>query len=249
MTYDILNPKRGAGPNRVHYFRVQNLTLTLNDRVLIDDISCQITSGGISVILGPNGAGKSLFMRCLHGLASPNSGEILYGGKPLSPDIQKQQSLVFQTPTILRRTVLANLLFVAKQRGQPSPKTSMEYLTKLRLDHLAQHPARLLSGGEKQRLALARALITKPSVLLLDEATSNLDPASTETIETNLKVVKNQGTKIILITHDIGQAKRLADDVLFLHNGVLQEYANAHLFFKKTKSAAAKSYLAGHLVL
>lgn len=228
---------------------VQSITLTLNDRRLIDDLSCTIKSAGISIIMGPNGAGKSLFMRCLHGLAIPDSGAILYADKPLNPSIRKQQSLVFQTPTILRRTVLANLLFVARQRGIDDPAISGEYLRQLRLDHLAHHPARLLSGGEKQRLALARALITKPTLLFLDEATSNLDPASIETIEINLQSVSNRGTKIILVTHDVGQAKRLADDVLFLHHGKLIEHSKAATFFKNPKSAAARAYLAGKLVL
>ena len=228
---------------------IQNITLTLNERMLIDDLSCIIKSDGISVIMGPNGAGKSLFMRCLHGLAKPDMGQILYADTPLDSLIRQQQSLVFQTPTILRRTVLANLLFVARQRGIDDPKISMDYLAQLQLDHLAQHPARLLSGGEKQRLALARALIINPAILFLDEATSNLDPASIETIETNLQSVSKQGTKIILVTHDIGQAKRLADDVLFLHHGKLAEHSSAKSFFRKPKSAAAKSYLAGKLVL
>ena len=124
---------------------VQNITLSLNERMLIDDLSCTIKSDGMSVIMGPNGAGKSLFMRCLHGLAKPDIGQILYADTPLDPVIRQQQSLVFQTPTILRRTVLANLLFVARQRGIDDPKISMDYLAQLQLDHLAQHPARLLS--------------------------------------------------------------------------------------------------------
>ena len=228
---------------------VQNITLTLNERTLIDDLSCIIKSDGISVIMGPNGAGKSLFMRCLHGLAKPDMGQILYADTPLDPVIRQQQSLVFQTPTILRRTVLANLLFVARQRGIDDPKVSMNHLVQLQLDHLAQHPARLLSGGEKQRLALARALIINPAILFLDEATSNLDPASIETIETNLQSVSKQGMKLILVTHDVGQAKRLADDILFLHHGKLAEHSPSKSFFQKPKSAAARAYLAGKLVL
>jgi tungstate transport system ATP-binding protein len=216
---------------------VQNITLTLNERTLINDLSCIIKSDGISVIMGPNGAGKSLFMRCLHGLAKPDMGQILYADTPLDPVIRQQQSLVFQTPTILRRTVLANLLFVARQRGIGDPKISMDYLAQLQLDHLAQHPARLLSGGEKQRLALARALIINPAILFL------------ETIETNLQSVSKQGMKLILVTHDVGQAKRLADDVLFLHHGKLAEHSPAKSFFQKPKSAAARAYLAGKLVL
>ena len=228
---------------------VDNISLARNDRILIDSLSCLIEANGISVIMGPNGAGKSLFMRCLHGLAKPDSGKVLYANKPLSRAIQRQQSMVFQTATILRRTVLANLLFVARQRGELNPQISLEYLAQLQLDHLANHPARLLSGGEKQRLSLARALITKPAVLFLDEPTSNLDPASVETIEKNLQLVSRHGTKVILITHDLGQATRLATDVLFLHQGKLSEHTPASSFFKSPKSKAAKLYLAGKLVL
>ena len=235
--------------SRLMPITVQNITLTLNERTLIDGLSCIIKSDGISVIMGPNGAGKSLFMRCLHGLAKPDMGQILYADTPLNSLIRQQQSLVFQTPTILRRTVLANLLFVARQRGIDDPKISMDYLAQLQLDHLAQHPARLLSGGEKQRLALARALIINPAILFLDEATSNLDPASIETIETNLQSVSKQGMKLILVTHDVGQAKRLADDILFLHHGKLAEHSPAKSFFQQPKSSAARAYLAGKLVL
>ena len=228
---------------------IDNLSLALNERVVIDRITCQIKGNGITVIMGPNGAGKSLFLRCLHGLVEPDSGQVHFADKPPSPAIRHRQSMVFQAPTILRRTVLANLLFVARQRGVSNPQASIDYLAQLRLDHLAQHPARLLSGGEKQRLALARALIIKPAVLFLDEPTSNLDPTSVETIERNLQLVSQQGTKIILVTHDLGQAKRLAGDVLFLNHGKLSEHSPATSFFKNPESKAAKDYLAGKLVL
>ena len=228
---------------------IDNLSLALNERVVIDRITCQIKGKGITVIMGPNGAGKSLFLRCLHGLVEPDSGQVHFAGKPPSPAIRQRQSMVFQAPTILRRTVLANLLFVARQRGVSNSQTSIDCLAQLRLDHLAQHPARLLSGGEKQRLALARALIIKPAVLFLDEPTSNLDPTSVETIERNLQLVSQQGTKIILVTHDLGQAKRLAGDVLLLHHGKLSEHSPATSFFKNPESKAAKDYLAGKLVL
>ncbi len=228
---------------------VDSLSLALNDRVVIDRITCQIKGNGITAIMGPNGAGKSLFLRCLHGLVKPDSGQVRFAGKPPSQAIRQRQSMVFQAPTILRRTVLANLLFVARQRGVSNPQTSRDCLAQLRLDHLAEHPARLLSGGEKQRLALARALIIKPAILFLDEPTSNLDPTSVETIETNLQMVSRQGTKIILVTHDLGQAKRLAGDVLFLNHGSLSEHNPATSFFKNPDSKAAKTYLAGNLVL
>ena len=170
------------------------------------------------------------------------ASQILYAGTPLDPVITATAIIGLSNPDHLAPDGFwQNLLFVARQRGIDDPKISMDYLAQLQLDHLAQHPARLLSGGEKQRLALARALIINPAILFLDEATSNLDPASIETIETNLQSVSKQGMKIILVTHDIGQAKRLADDVLFLHHGKLAEHSPRQIFLSKTKISRRQS--------
>ena len=147
------------------------------------NLTCHIVAEGITVIMGPNGAGKSLFLRCLHGLIPPQSGLINFAGNPLDQNRIKRQSFVFQTPTLLRRTVYENLAFVAHLRPEIKEDATDSLLAEMRLAHLTKQPARLLSGGEKQRLAMARALLTAPELLLMDEATANLDPASIQIIE------------------------------------------------------------------
>ena len=226
---------------------IDGLCIAAQNRLLLTNLTCHISGEGITVIMGPNGAGKSLFLRCLHGLISPQSGHIEFAGSPLDQTLIKRQSFVFQAPTVLRRTVYENLAFVARLRPEISADETDRLLAEMRLDHLTKQPARLLSGGEKQRLAMARALLTGPDLLLMDEATANLDPASVQIIESSLRTASAKGLKIIIITHDIGQARRLAYDVLFLNSGELAEHTPAEKFFASPRSAAASAYLQGKL--
>ena len=226
---------------------VDGLCIATNDRLLLTEIKCHIGADGITVIMGPNGAGKSLFLRCLHGLIPQKSGRIKFAGRQLDQAIIKRQSFIFQTPTVLRRTVYENLAFVARLRPEIKTDETDRLLAEMRLDHLINQPARLLSGGEKQRLAMARALLTAPNLLLMDEATANLDPASVQIIEASLQTAAANGLKIIIVTHDIGQARRLANDVLFLNSGQLKEHTPAEQFFTAPHSAAASAYIRGEL--
>jgi tungstate transport system ATP-binding protein len=235
-------------PDRLTPIDVTGLTLMSGGRCLLDGITCRIEAEGITAILGPNGAGKSLLLRCLHGLADPTSGAVTFGGRPGEASMRLQQSFVFQQPTLLRRTVIENMLFVSRQRGIAEADVQ-SWLEKVGLTALAHQPARLLSGGEKQRLALARGLLTRPSILFLDEATSNLDPASVQMIEAITREVAASGTKVITITHDIGQARRLADQVLFLARGQLIEDGKAKSFFSKPRSEEARAYLEGRIIV
>ena len=235
-------------PERPAFIEARSLSLSIDGRPLLDGISCRIGREGITVLMGPNGAGKSLFLRCLHGLVRADGGSIALDGRPLHPGMRLDQSFVFQQPTLLRRTVVENLRFVARQRGIPDADTGA-WLEKVGLGPLARQPARRLSGGEQQRLALARALMTGPSILFLDEATSNLDPASVQTIESITREAEANGTKIIAVTHDIGQARRLADDILFMARGRLVEAGRAGRFFSRPRSEEAKAYLDGRIVV
>ena len=226
---------------------IDGLCIAAQNRLLLTNLTCHIGGKGITAIMGPNGAGKSLFLRCLHGLIPLQSGRIEFAGNPLDQTLIKRQSFVFQTPTVLRRTVYENLAFVARLRPEIRADETDRLLTEMRLDHLTKQPARLLSGGEKQRLTMARALLTGPDLLLMDEATANLDPASVQIIEASLQTASAKGLKIIIITHDIGQARRLAHDVLFLNSGELAEHTPAEKFFTSPRSAAASAYLQGKL--
>ena len=226
--------------------RVRNLSLRIDGTPILRDVSFDLAPQGCTVIMGPNGAGKSLLLKLLHGLLRPSSGEIAWAEQdPMA--VTARQALVFQKPVLLRRSVAANIDFVLKARGKPRARCA-ELLDHVGLTHKARQPARRLSGGEAQRLALARALATDPEVLFLDEATASLDPASVLAIETIVRQARDRGIRVILVTHDIGQARRMADDVLFLHGGHIAEHSAARSFFPDPQSPAARDYLNGRLV-
>ncbi|CAA7620729.1 ABC-type polar amino acid transport system, ATPase component [Candidatus Terasakiella magnetica] len=222
-------------------------------RSLLDAISVRLEGGSRTMVMGANGAGKSLLLRLSHGLLTPTSGTVTWGnGAALPPDrVRRRQAMVFQRPVLLRRSAVANiryvlgLLDVARNRRQTM---AMEALDRFGLADLAERPARVLSGGEQQRLALARAWVVEPDVLFLDEPTSSLDPAATLAVEMAIHDFHAAGTKIIMTTHDLGQARRLADEVLFLSHGRLVEVSPAAPFFKGPASAQARAFLAGELV-
>jgi len=239
----------------------RDIVVTRQGRNLIDGLSLTIAHGQPTVIMGPNGAGKSLLLRVLHGLIEPDDGAVTWGigdganddgtngGSGKSADVAGRRSaLVFQRPTLLRRTALENIVFVLRHRPRASlRRTAADVLADAGLGHLANTPARQLSGGEQQRLAMARALASLPEVLFLDEPTASLDPQATAFVESMMTQAVANGTKVVLVTHDIGQARRLAGDIAFLDRGRLAEYGPAAAFFANPRSKAASAYLAGEL--
>ena len=237
----------GAGAGRAVPIRATALRLVAGDATLVDVDALEIRPG-TTAILGPNGAGKSLLLRLLHGLLRPSAGRVEHGGRPASTATRARQSMVFQQPVLLRRSALANLEFVRRARGVPGADPCPGLLARVGLAGRARVPARRLSGGERQRLALARALVTRPEVLLLDEPTASLDPASTLVVERVLGEERAAGTAIVLVTHDVAQARRLADEVVFLHAGRAIERAPAARFFAAPATARAQAYLDGRLV-
>jgi tungstate transport system ATP-binding protein len=240
--------------------KVRGLVYRAGGRNLIDGLDLTLTAGPLSVIMGPNGAGKSLLLRLLHGLLTPSSGQIRWHGVLAEGDaVRRRQAMVFQRPVLLRRSVRANLDFALRvhacnsgRAGRAWRRTSAarrdELLRHVGLSSRARQPARLLSGGEQQRLALARALITEPELLFLDEPTASLDPSATAAIEGLVREAHAAGTKIVFVTHDLGQARRLADEVVFLNHGRVTEQTEAARFFEQPASSAAANYLNGRLV-
>lgn len=216
---------------------------------IIDSLDLKLQAGKVSVIMGPNGAGKSVLVRLLHGMLKPTHGSVEWGGKLLDDAARKRQAMVFQTPVLLRRSVEANVAFALSLRDGNSSDRCMELLEAVGLEKQAAQPARLLSGGERQRLAMARALATDPEVLFLDEPTASLDPASVLAIEGIVGAARERGVKIIFISHDAGQARRLADEVIFVHRGRVVEQTLASKFFDKPTSSEARDYLAGRIVI
>lgn len=223
------------------YLRLRNLTLEVDAERLIDIRNLTLASRGVTVVMGPNGAGKSLLLRLLHGIEQPTTGEIT------SIDARREQSLVLQSPVLLRRSTEANLRFILKTR-RLSTDAVPDLLRRVRLLEKAKTPARRLSGGERQRLAIALALATNPQLLLLDEPTASLDPSSTGMIEDILNETTARGIRVILVTHDAMQARRLAQDVVFLTRGRVVEHSSAATFFETPKTEMARNYLAGRLL-
>jgi tungstate transport system ATP-binding protein len=228
--------------------RLTDVGLATADAAMLGHVSLDIRQGGPTLVLGPNGAGKTTLLRLLMGLSKPTAGRIeeLLGGQ----DVSLRRAFVFQRPVMLRRTVAANLAFAMRMAQRPATEEAIETaLRRVGLAQLASRPARRLSGGEQQRLALARALAFEPHLLLLDEPTASLDPHATKAIEDILGSVAAQGTKIVMSTHDLGQARRLGSDIVFLANGRLVEHAPAPQFFDDPRTEAARRFLAGEIVL
>jgi tungstate transport system ATP-binding protein len=209
---------------------------------IIQPLSLEIGAGPSTIILGANGAGKSVLMRLMHGLLRPSSGSIVWNGT----DVQRRQAMVFQRPIMLRRSALANVVYALKLAGQQE-SLAMAALKEVGLAHLAHRPARVLSGGEQQRLALARAWALHPEVLFLDEPTANLDPSATREIETIIKAFDASGTKIVMATHNLGQARRLGDEVIYVHQGRVVERAPAEKFFTQPATVEAAAFIKGEL--
>jgi tungstate transport system ATP-binding protein len=230
---------------------VDGLCFVGNDRrPILDRVSLRLEHGFQTVVLGPNGAGKSVLLRLCHGLLQPTAGSITWGG--LSPSaVAARQGMVFQRPVLLRRSVRDNINHVLAIKGVRRPERGQKVqaaLERAGLAQLADRPARTLSGGEQQRLTITRAWVAEPDVLLLDEPSSSLDPAATRAVEDLVREVAAGGTRVIMTTHDIGQARRLADDVLFLHRGRLLEHTPAERFFNGPVHPAAARFLQGELI-
>ena len=218
-----------------------------NGRTIIERLSAEIVAGPRTIILGPNGAGKSVLLRLCHGLLTPSAGRVEWRGTGSG---RGRQAMVFQRPVMLRRSAVANIAYGLKLNGV-SPRErelrARDVLEAVGLAGIADRPARVLSGGEQQRLALARAWALGPEVLFLDEPTANLDPGATRDIETLIGQIRAGGTKIVMTTHNLGQARRLGDEILFLNQGRLIERASVDQFFTRPVSADADAFIRGEL--
>ncbi len=236
-------------PSSILPLVLEGVSFAVNGRTIIDNVSCEIGAATRTVILGPNGAGKSVLMRLCHGLLQPTAGRISWGDCDAA-SARHRQAMVFQRPVMLRRSALANIEYALKLqgvRGADCRWRAREALELVGLSGLAARFARVLSGGEQQRLALARAWALRPEVLFLDEPTASLDPTASAEVERIVQAIHEVGTKTVLCTHNLGQARRLADEVLFVHGGRLVERAPADMFFKQPATAEAAAFIKGEL--
>lgn len=226
---------------------IKDLSLILDERKILSSLNLSINSDDVTVIMGPNGAGKSIFLKILNGILTPTSGCITWNNKKQFSDTLNTQAFVFQKPILLRRSVIANLDYMDSVLGYKKKISKDRLLEIVQLQKQKNQPARMLSLGEQQRLSLIRSLMLRPNLLLLDEPTANLDPASTKIIEDIILNLKMMGIKIIFVTHNILQAKRIADDIIFLNEGKMVEHLNKQEFFSNSKSIEVQNYLNGIL--
>ncbi len=228
---------------------LEDMSFVAGGRTIIERLSLAIEAGPSTIILGANGAGKSVLMRLMHGLIAPSSGTIRWSD-PDPGSLRRKQAMVFQRPVMLRRSALANITYALELARVPRAERealAFEALESVGLPHLAHRPARVLSGGEQQRVALARAWALHPEVLFLDEPTASLDPGATREIETVIKAFDAAGTKIVMATHNLGQARRVGDEVIFLHGGRVVERAPVENFFAKPATAEAAAFIKGEV--
>jgi tungstate transport system ATP-binding protein len=217
---------------------------------ILSRISLTLDAGAPTVLIGPNGSGKTTLLRAAMGLIPVSRGRITWGGRENAPP--DRRAFMFQRPVMLRRSVVGNIKYALKAANAPraalAERTS-HLLTVVGLEALAQRPARRLSGGEQQRLALARALARAPAILFLDEPTASLDPYATKAIEDVIRDIAAIGVKVVLSTHDLGQAKRLGGDIVLLHRGHLVEHTAAEDFFDNPRTPEARRFIAGELLV
>jgi len=228
---------------------LEDVSFVAGGRAIIDRLSCELAAGPRTVILGPNGSGKSVLMRLCHGLLRPTSGRIVWRG---SRDERRPraQAMVFQRPVMLRRSALGNVTYglkLAGVAGAECDRRAREMLDAVGLSSVAGRPARVLSGGEQQKLALARAWALTPEVLFLDEPTANLDPGATREVERIVDQIHMSGTKIVMTTHNLAQARRLADEILFISGGRLADRAPVERFFAQPSTQETAAFIKGVL--
>jgi len=217
---------------------------------ILDNIALTLAPGAPTVLIGPNGSGKTTLLRAAMGLVAPTRGRITWGGRENVPPLKR--AIVFQRPAMLRRSAGANIRFALRAAGIPRAEHARrtgELLELVGLGSLADRAARRLSGGEQQRLALARALARDPAVLFLDEPTASLDPPATKAVEDIMRAVSQRNIKVVMATHDLGEARRLAGDIVMLHRGRVVDAGAAASFLDAPQTAEASAFLAGELLI
>ena len=235
--------------NSILPLAIKNAVVKKRGKTIVGPVTIKVGVKGFTIVLGPNGSGKTSLLRLMHGMERPGNGTVTWQCE--DAEARTRQAFVFQAPIVMRRTVVQNIAYPLLARGEPRP-AALEQAAKsaqaIGLGNKLDLEANYLSGGERQKLAIARALITKPDVLFLDEPTTNLDGRAMKEIEAALVSAFKRGTRIIMATHDLGQARRLASDVVFLYRGKLHEKSPAKKFFNLPKTPEAQAFLKGDIL-
>jgi tungstate transport system ATP-binding protein len=228
----------------------EDVSFIANGVTILDRINLMLMAGSPTVLIGPNGSGKTTLLRMAMGLLAPSGGRITWAGRESHPP--SRRGFMFQRPTMLRRSAAGNIRYALKAASVPRNLLDGrvdELLRRVGLDGLGGRPARRMSGGEQQHLALARALARDPAVLFLDEPTASLDPTATKAFEDVVQSIVAQNIKVVMSTHDLGEARRLAGEIVMLHKGRVIETATAVSFFNAPQSAEARKFLSGDLLV
>jgi tungstate transport system ATP-binding protein len=229
---------------------LEEVSATACGVTILDRITLSLAPGAPTFLVGPNGSGKTTLLRIAMGLLAPSHGRVTWGGQRTG--VPKRRAIVLQRPTMLRRSAAGNVRYALRAAGIPRAHRDARLAALLDLVGLAglgERPARRLSGGEQQRLALARALAREPTVLFLDEPTASLDPAATKAFEDVIGAVVARGIKVVMSTHDLGAARRLAGEIVMLHRGRVIESAAASAFFDAPQTAEARKFISGDLLV
>jgi len=227
-----------------------NVSVAAGGLAILDRIDMAITAGAPTVLIGPNGSGKTTLLRTAMGLIKPLEGRVSWGGRDDMPPVRR--AIVFQRPAMLRRSAVDNVRYALAAAGVPRAARGIraaDLMALVGLTGLENRPARRMSGGEQQRLALARALAREPDLLFLDEPTASLDPAATKAIEDIVRDVTARGVKVVMSTHDLGQAHRVGGEIALMHRGRVVECASAETFFKSPNTEEARRFVAGELLV
>jgi tungstate transport system ATP-binding protein len=229
---------------------LSHVSYSVAETPILHDIDCVVRAGAPTFVIGPNGSGKSTLLRLVMGLIAPTTGVVDWAGsRDRAP---RRRAMVFQHPVMLRRSVAGNLLYALEQADVEKSlrdRHCSELLQKVGLSDLADRPARRLSGGERQKLAFARAMARSPELLILDEPTASLDPSATYALERLIAQASDEGIKILMASHDLGQMRRLAGEIVFLHHGRILETAPVQEFFTHPRTAQASAFLRGDLIM
>ena len=233
---------------------VKNLKKQFGNHLVLDGISTDIRSGEVVVVIGPSGSGKSTFLRSLNLLEKPTSGQILFEGADITDpkcdmNLHRQKmGMVFQQFNLFpHMTVLKNITLAPVKTGKLSPaeadKKALELLKRVGLPDKANSYPDMLSGGQKQRIAIARAMAMEPDVMLFDEPTSALDPEMVGEVLTIMQELAKSGMTMVVVTHEMGFAREVANRVMFINDGVIQEEGTPQEIFGNPKSQRLQEFL------
>ncbi len=229
--------------------RLEGAVARRRGKVLVGPVDLELGREGFTILIGPNGAGKTSLLRLMHGLLRRSQGQVRWAVP--EAEARARQAYVFQTPIMMRRSVVDSIAYPLRLRGVGRAEArarAARWAVRVGLGEMLERPAPFLSGGEKQKLSLARAMITGPDILFLDEPCANLDGSATREIEALLKQAQAIGTRIVMATHHMGQACRLAEEVVFLHRGRVHETGPAPAFFAGPRTREAAAFIKGDIV-